>query len=48
VARARGKTVVDVLPNPKRVAEDEAPSEEPAPEPEPVAVAAESEEAPSE
>jgi small subunit ribosomal protein S5 len=48
VARARGKTVVDVLPNPKRVAEDEAPFEEPAPEPEPVAVAAESEEAPSE
>jgi small subunit ribosomal protein S5 len=46
VAKARGKTIVDVLPNPKRAPEEDAVSE---PENEPVAVAAEpAEEAPSE
>jgi small subunit ribosomal protein S5 len=50
VAKARGKTITDVLPNPKQVAEEEAPEEaETEPEPEPVAVVAEpAEEAPSE
>jgi small subunit ribosomal protein S5 len=49
VARARGKTVLDVLPNPKQAAEEEAVPEEAAPEPEPVAVTTEpAEEAPSE
>jgi hypothetical protein len=42
VARARGKTIAEVLPVPKQPpAEEEAPSEA---EPEPVAVAAEAEE----
>jgi small subunit ribosomal protein S5 len=49
VARARGKTVLDVLPNPKRPAEEEAAPEEAAPEPERVAVTTEpAEEAPNE
>jgi small subunit ribosomal protein S5 len=49
VARARGKTVSDVLPNPKRAAEEEAAHEEATPEPDPVAVSSEAaEEAPSE
>jgi small subunit ribosomal protein S5 len=49
VARARGKTVLEVLPNPKRPAEEEAAPEEAASEPEPLAVTTEpAEEAPNE
>jgi len=40
VAKARGKTISDVLPIPKRQPEEEAPAEEAAPAEEPVAVAA--------
>ena len=40
VAKARGKTIADVLPIPKKQPEEEAPAEEAAPAEEPVAVAA--------
>ena len=46
VAKARGKTIVDVLPNPKREPEAEE-AQAPAEEAEPVAVAAAPEEAPT-